>query len=205
MSALLEEFVENPAGLRIISLPAGRKSGIIRLSGIVDQSIVDGSGLRMTVFTQGCPHRCPGCHNPETHSPKGGFDTTVEEILSRFDANPLLSGLTLSGGEPVAQAGALAPLAAAMKMRGKDVWCYTGYTFETLALQMRGDAGLAALLRNVDVLVDGRYEESQRNLALTYRGSANQRVLHLPASLGSGRAVLWAGNSRFASTRLFPM
>ncbi len=184
---------------------AVRLNDRLRISGIVEQSVVDGTGLRMTVFTQGCPHRCPGCHNPETHSSRGGFDMSAGDVLARFDANPLLSGMTLSGGEPLEQAAALVPLANAVKARGKDLWCYTGYTFETLALKLRGDEKLAALLGAVDVLVDGRYEEAKRNLALPYRGSANQRVLHLPASLASGRAVPWTGNSRFASTRLFPM
>ncbi len=179
------------------------KTDTLRLSGVVDQSIVDGPGMRMTVFTQGCPHRCPGCHNPGTHSPDGGFDMSAAEVLSRFDANPLLSGLTLSGGEPVAQAAALAPLAEAVKRRGKSVWCYTGHTFEALARTLPANPSLAALLRSVDVLVDGRYEESLRDLALSYRGSSNQRVLNMPASLAGGRPVFWTGNSRFASTRLF--
>lgn len=181
------------------------KTDTLRLSGVIDQSIVDGPGMRLTVFTQGCPHRCAGCHNPGTHSREGGFDMSVAEVLSRFDANPLLSGITLSGGEPVAQAGALAPLAEAVQRRGKNVWCYTGYTFEKLSAMLPGDRGLAALLRNVDVLVDGRYEESLRNLALSYRGSSNQRVLSMHASLASGVPVFWTKNARFASTRLFAM
>lgn len=181
------------------------KTVTLRLSGVIDQSIVDGPGMRMTVFTQGCPHRCPGCHNPETHSPRGGFDMSVGEVLSRFDANPILSGITLSGGEPVAQAEALAPLAAAVKARGKNVWCYTGHTFEKLVPMLPANPGLGALLRSVDVLVDGRYEENLRNIALSYRGSSNQRVLNMPASLAGGCAVFWTGNARFASTRLFRM
>ncbi len=177
----------------------------IRLSGIVDQSIVDGPGMRMTVFTQGCPHRCPGCHNPETHSPRAGRTMTTAEILARFDANPLLSGMTLSGGEPITQAKALAPLAKEVKQRNKSLWCYTGYTFERLLFIAQADERAAELLRHVDVLVDGRYEAKRRSLDLPYRGSANQRILNLPASLASGRPVLWEKSSRFASTRLFKM
>ncbi len=183
----------------------GAHTATLRLSGIVEQSIVDGPGLRMTVFTQGCPHRCPGCHNPETHSPRAGFEMSLSEVLSRFDENPLLSGMTLSGGEPIIQAAALAPLAAEVKRRGRNLWCYTGYTFERLLFKLQLNEALAELLRHVDVLVDGRYERDQRSLALSYRGSANQRILDMPASLAACRPVLWAGDGRFASTRLFRM
>ena len=188
-----------------ISLRHREKTQTIRISGIVAQSIVDGPGIRMAVFTQGCPHRCPGCHNPETHSARGGFDMTSSEVLSRFDADPLLSGITLSGGDPLVQAEALVPVAAEVKKRNKTVWCYTGYTFEELMAKIPADKALETLLRHIDVLVDGRYEQTLRNPALSHRGSSNQRVLNLPASLASGRPVFWTGNARFASTRLFRM
>ena len=171
-----------------------RRPGVgtaIRLSGIVDQSIVDGPGLRLTVFTQGCPHHCPGCHNPGTHAFGEGFGAEAAEILARFDDNPLLAGITLSGGEPLVQAEALLPLARQIGSRGKTVWCYTGYTFEEALAAARGNPSLAALLRHIDVLVDGRYEAARRSLILRYRGSANQRVLDLPASLAAGEAVPW--------------
>lgn len=160
----------------------------VRLSGVEDQSIVDGPGLRMTVFAQGCPHGCPGCHNPGTHGFDGGREWEVEALLARFDDNPLLAGVTLSGGEPLAQAGGLLPFAEAIKLRGKSVWCYTGYTFEELTRLMRFDGEVEALLHCVDVLVDGRYIESRRSLGERYRGSSNQRILNLARSLRDGCA-----------------
>lgn len=145
----------------------------------------------MTVFTQGCPHRCAGCHNPSTHSAGLGYSESVDAILARFDDDPLLSGITLSGGEPLSQAAALAPLAAGVKRRGKSVWCYTGYTFEAVAMA-RSNRAVAALLRAVDVLVDGRYEAALHSLSLPFRGSSNQRLVDVPQSLESGRVMIWA-------------
>lgn len=161
----------------------------VRIAGIVKQSVVDGPGLRLTVFTQGCPHGCPGCHNPQTHAFSGGYDCAADTILSALDANPLLQGITLSGGEPLCQPGALLPLTEAVRRRGLDIWCYTGYTLERL-LEQRDEA-LAALLARIDVLVDGPYDHSRRDLTLRFRGSGNQRVLDLPASLLAGHAVEW--------------
>ncbi len=173
----------------------GRDSAV-RVSGIVDQSIVDGPGLRLTVFTQGCPHACPGCHNPATHALDQGFDLSVQEILARFDDNPLLAGITLSGGEPLIQASALLPLARQVKARDKSVWCYTGFTFEQLLGKAQTDRSLHQLLQHIDVLVDGRYIASQRSLTLRFRGSANQRVLDLPQSLALETPVHWHSPSR---------
>ena len=169
------------------------ESQSIRVSGIVGQSIVDGPGLRLVVFTQGCPHRCYKCHNPETHDFEGGYDLSIEEILGELDKNPLLKGLTLSGGEPLSHAAKLLPLARRVKQRGKDLICFTGYTLEELLAQMEGDPPLAELLAEVDLLVDGRYDHSQRDLTLRFRGSKNQRVLDLPASLARKEAVWAAG------------
>jgi anaerobic ribonucleoside-triphosphate reductase activating protein len=148
----------------------------IRLAANCTQdSITDGPGLRMVVWTQGCLHRCSGCHNPDTHSLTGGFATTVEEILAQFDANPLLSGVTLSGGDPFVQAQACAEIAQRVKERGKSVWTYTGYTLEDIMKSAKPD--WLELLRYTDVLVDGPYQEELRNLELTFRGSENQRVI----------------------------
>lgn len=149
----------------------------LRIAGIVDDSIVDGDGMRLTVFAQGCPHHCPGCHNPETHSASGGRETTMEEILTEIDGNPLLSGITLSGGEPFMQPSPLARLARQVHARGLDVWCYTGFTLEEL-LQKHNPA-IDALLAEVDVLVDGRFQEELRDLTLRFRGSANQRIIDM--------------------------
>ena len=152
----------------------------LRIAGIVRQSIVDGEGLRMVLFTQGCPHSCPGCHNPETHAFDGGYDCESSVILAEFDKNPLLKGVTISGGEPFLQAEALVPLALAVKARGKDLWCYSGYTFEQLCAMAEKDSAVRELLSLLDVLVDGPYLHEQRDLTLRFRGSANQRIIYVP-------------------------
>ncbi len=162
----------------------------LRIAGVVGDSIVDGPGLRLTVFTQGCPHRCPGCHNPQTHDFAGGYDAEVEELFEQYRENPLLRGVTLSGGEPFCQPEPLAELARLVHGAGGDVFCYTGYTYEQL-LDL-DDPAVAALLREVDVLIDGPYLEAQRDLTLLFRGSANQRLLDLPRTRAEGRPVLWA-------------
>lgn len=174
----------------------------LRLSGVVGQSIVDGPGLRMAVFTQGCPHGCAGCHNPSTHGFRGGFEVAADELLAEFDENPLLAGVTLSGGEPLIQAEAFVPLAKAVKARGKNVWCFTGYVFEDLLAMTAVDPALEELLTYIGVLVDGRYEEKLRSLELQYRGSSNQRVLDIPRSLESGKAVQWVDAALMGARRM---
>lgn len=162
----------------------------IRLSGIVGDSIVDGAGIRMTVFTQGCPHHCEGCHNPQTHDFAGGYDESVDSVLEKFQGNPLQCGITLSGGEPFCQAEPLIELCKGVRALGKSVWAYPGYTFEEL---LSGSAPPYAreLLELCDVLVDGTFELAQRDLTLTFRGSRNQRVIDVRSSLTRGEAVLY--------------
>ena len=164
----------------------------IRISGIARDSIVDGEGIRLTVFTQGCPRRCPGCHNPETQPLVGGRTTTVGAVVAELDENPLLTGLTLSGGEPFLQPGALLLLARAAHARGLDVWSYTGFTLEELRAQ--GDTDVDALLEELDVLVDGDYREELRDLTLHFRGSRNQRVIDLAATRRTGELTLLYAN-----------
>ena len=156
-------------------MPESGKAAVLRVSGIVEESIVDGPGLRYVVFTQGCPHHCKGCHNPQTHSFEGGFLLSAEAALSQLQENPLLSGITLSGGEPFEQAEALCALAKGVKAQGKNVMTYTGYVFE--ALLARNDPWINRLLDLTDILVDGPYKEELRDLELQFRGSANQRLL----------------------------
>lgn len=167
---------------------------MLRVAGIVEDSVVDGPGLRLTVFTQGCPHHCPGCHNPGTHPEEGGVLVAEAEILRRLEENPLLDGLTLSGGEPLLQMeslGALLEGVRAMQRAGRrlDVVLYTGYVLEeVLALP-----GARALLEGVDVLVDGPFVAARRTFALPYRGSANQRAIDVGRTLATGRVVTtWA-------------
>ena len=149
----------------------------MRIYGLVQDSIVDGPGLRFSCFVQGCPHNCPGCHNPDSHDPAGGTEMTTDEVIEQMLSNPLTSGLTLTGGEPFAQAGDCLTLARAAHAHRLNVWCYTGYTLEHL--QEHGTAEQKALLDEVDVLVDGRYIQEQRSLSLDWRGSRNQRVIDM--------------------------
>ena len=161
----------------------------IRLSGIVKQSISDGPGLRYVLFTQGCPHACPGCHNPQTHDFAGGFDCPVDKILEEILANPLLKGVSFTGGEPFCRAGELIFIAEAVRNRGMDVFCYSGYTFEELLEKSKADKNIARLLALTDTLVDGRFILAERDLTLRFRGSRNQRILDIPKSLKKGAAV----------------
>lgn len=163
----------------------------LRIADLVNDSIVDGPGIRFTVFTQGCPHRCPGCHNPQTHDPHGGRMIDIDTIYQKIAANPLLDGLTLSGGDPFEQAAPLAALCARVRTLGLNIWAYTGYTWE--ALQARpADDPVHALLTQIDVLVDGPFILAQRSLEIPFRGSANQRLIDVPASLAQHTLVLWS-------------
>ncbi|HIT61539.1 MAG TPA: anaerobic ribonucleoside-triphosphate reductase activating protein [Candidatus Fimousia stercorigallinarum] len=149
----------------------------IRVSGIVEESIVDGPGFRYVIFTQGCPHHCPGCHNPQTHSFEGGTMMDIEDIFRAFCENPLLAGITFSGGEPFCQPKPLYELAVKVHKIGKSVMTYTGYTYEQL--EEIDDIWVKKLLSVSDILVDGPYIEELRDLDLQFRGSSNQRVLYL--------------------------
>ena len=161
----------------------------IRIAGTVNDSIVDGPGLRFTVFTQGCPHHCPGCHNPETHDPAGGRDADTEEIIRQMLVNPLLSGVTLSGGDPMEQPLPCAEIARAAHQNMLNVWTYTGYTLDALLKQ--NDPDRLALLQETDVLVDGPFLQQERSLELRYCGSRNQRLIDVKASLAAGQVILW--------------
>lgn len=160
---------------------------MVKLAGIVPDSIVDGPGLRTTLFAQGCPHHCPGCHNPETWSFEGGHEATVDMILGIVRFNPLSRGVTFSGGEPFAQAEGFAEIAKALHETGNyEVASYTGYTFEQL---LNGTPEQQELLRQLDVLIDGPFVQAEKSLELAFRGSRNQRIIHVPKSLAAGEAV----------------
>ena len=148
----------------------------LRVADIIDDSIVDGPGLRLAVFTQGCPHRCRGCHNPGTHDPSGGREVAIEEILEQYRDNPLLSGVTFSGGEPFLQPEPLARLARMIREAGGDVIVYTGFYYEELLAPGRR-AKVSPLLAETDLLIDGPYVEELRSLELRFRGSSNPRLL----------------------------
>lgn len=161
----------------------------IRIAGTVNDSIVDGPGLRFTIFTQGCKHNCPGCHNPETHDFAGGHTEDTDELVKKFLKNPLLSGITLSGGDPMEQPEACAYLAEKAHEKHLNVWTYTGYTWE--ALMNENDEKRMRLLNATDVLVDGPFILAQRSLELKFCGSKNQRLIDVKKSLNAGTVVLW--------------
>jgi anaerobic ribonucleoside-triphosphate reductase activating protein len=152
---------------------------MIRIAGVVNDSVVDGPGIRFTVFTQGCEHNCKGCHNVHTHDRQGGYDIAVDDLLEQVRNNPLLDGITLSGGEPFLQPKACTELAVKVHDLGLNVFSYTGYTFEQL-LKL---PDMKELLEAVDILVDGPYVEGMRSLSLKFRGSRNQRVIDVKKSM----------------------
>lgn len=163
----------------------------LRIAGTIGESIVDGPGIRYVLFTQGCPHGCPGCHNPQTHDFAGGKEVTVDTLLADITKNPFVKAVTLSGGEPFCQPAALAQLAAPLKEKGYHLMCYTGYTFEQLL--QKEDA--RSLLEQLDLLVDGPFVADRKNIELKFRGSDNQRVLDVPASLAAN-APIWCEKYR---------
>jgi anaerobic ribonucleoside-triphosphate reductase activating protein len=159
----------------------------LRIAKIIHDSVTDGPGLRAAVYFQGCPHFCPGCHNPELLDFNGGEDWTAEGLFYEIGRNPLVTGVTFSGGEPMAQARALFPVAALLKQCGYDLWIYTGYLWEELT-----GAG-ARLAKLCDVVADGRYEADKRSLLLPWRGSANQRLIDVKKSLNQNKIIEWHG------------
>ena len=160
----------------------------IRIAGIVEDSIVDGRGIRMAVFVQGCPHHCPGCHNPQTHDFAGGTLDDTDRIFEAFRENPLYRGFTFSGGEPFCQPKPRRALADRVHGIKKDVTVYTGWTYEALCAMH--DPDVDALLSVCDVLVDGPFIEAQRDPELLFRGSANQRLIDMNRTRERGEVTL---------------
>lgn len=188
----------NP-GQNLNRRPAPHPSdAVLNLAGIMEDSIVDGPGLRTAIFAQGCPRRCAGCHNPQSHAFGTGTDWTVDALLAHIRKNPIVRGVTFSGGEPFSQAAPFAELGRRLRQAGYEVAAYTGYTFE--ALLADGTPAQRALLRTLDILIDGEFILAQRNLDLRFRGSANQRILDVPQSLAAGRAV-WCTAERWVGTQ----
>ena len=151
----------------------------IRLYGVARESIVDGPELRFVVFVQGCPHHCPGCHNPQSHDPAGGKMTTTDKIWAAIEENPLLRGVTFSGGEPFLWGHELAAIGTTAREHGLNVMTYTGFTYEKLLEKAETEAGVRELLTVTNYLVDGPFILAQRDLSIHFRGSRNQRILDI--------------------------
>ena len=163
----------------------------LRLFGTSIESITDGPGIRYAVFAQGCPHQCPDCHNPESHDFTGGYETDTMLIWNEIKNNPLLDGVTFSGGEPFMQAEEFCELADLIKTKGLNIICYSGYTLEELIEQSAYRPGWRDLLKKIDILIDGRFESSQKSYNLRFRGSKNQRAIDVEKSFISGKPVLY--------------
>ncbi len=161
----------------------------IRISGTVSESIVDGPGLRYVVFVQGCPHNCPGCHNPQTHSFDGGNVVDTDELLAECLEDPLNKGVTFSGGEPFSQPEPLYVLGKQFKERGFHLMCYSGWTYMELMKMSEQNEFVGKLLSILDVLVDGRFILERRTLSLPFRGSDNQRMIDVQASLRENMVI----------------
>jgi len=152
---------------------------ILKIAGIVKESVVDGPGLRYVIFTQGCPHNCVGCHNPKTHDFAGGYAISTEELFQEITATKLIDGVTFSGGEPFAQAAVCAELARLVKKQGLNVLTYSGYYYYELQKMAAKDSDVAALLHATDILIDGPYDETKKASNLEFRGSSNQSIIYL--------------------------
>ena len=157
----------------------------LRVVDIVEGTSVDGPGLRTSVYFAGCEHHCPGCHNPTTWPHDAGHDMTIDEIVKVVDYNNF--DVTFSGGDPMYQAEALLPLARKLKLDGRNIWCYTGFTFE----ELKAHPEMCRLLDYIDVLVDGPFIESRRNTGLLFCGSDNQRLIDVRRTKENGKISLW--------------
>ncbi len=160
----------------------------IRLAAdLQEDSIVDGNGIRTVIWTQGCSHNCPSCHNPSTHSFDGGELVDVEDVIERIENLSNQDGITFSGGDPMFQAKACSIIAKKIHELGMNVWAYTGFTFEELL--DKGNKEILDFLSNIDVLIDGKFELPKKSLDIKFRGSTNQRVIDVPSSLELHKVV----------------
>ena len=147
----------------------------IRILDILEETMMDGPGLRTSIYCAGCAHRCPGCHNPQSWDFSGGREVTVDELLDVIKADEF-ANVTFSGGDPLYQVEAFTELARRIKEEtDKTIWCYTGFTYE----EILADTRLSQILPYLDVLVDGPYVEALRDTNLPFRGSSNQRIINL--------------------------
>ena len=165
----------------------------IRLAAYLQpDSIVDGEGVRTVVWTQGCPHHCPGCHNASTWDFNDGALIDVEDVITELKKIKNQDGITLSGGDPVCQAEACYEISKAAHSMGLNVWCYTGFTYEQMLLNPKA----RKLLEQIDVLVDGKFVQEEKSYDIYFRGSRNQRIIDVPKSLQKNKKILYIDNSK---------
>ncbi|MCH3965345.1 MAG: anaerobic ribonucleoside-triphosphate reductase activating protein [Clostridium sp.] len=166
------------------------KDKFVRLAGIAYESLANGPGLRRVFFAQGCAHNCKGCFNPSTHDFKSGQLKNIDDLVHDVSENPLIKGVTFSGGDPFYQAEAFGYMAEKIKKLKLNIWCYTGYKFEYILDNMKRESGSINLLKNIDVLVDGKFEKDKMDTSLRFRGSSNQRIIDVQASFKSKNIIL---------------
>lgn len=160
----------------------------VRICGIEPESIVDGRGFRYVVFTQGCPHHCQGCHNPQSHPFDKGKLVGIQNLFKEICENPLLKGVTFSGGEPFCQPEPLNELARMVHARGLDVTIFTGYLYEELIAMH--NPSIDSLLEQTDTLIDGPFVLAEKDLTLVFRGSRNQRIIDMNETRRLGKLVI---------------
>lgn len=165
------------------------KKDKLKIAGIVEESIVDGPGIRFVVFTQGCPHNCQGCHNPQTHDFDGGKYVDVDEIVQKIDEDPLLKGITLSGGEPFMQAKNLSSMIKKINNKNLNIITYSGFTYEQLLEKANDENCFLELLNQTDILIDGKFELNNKKEDLKFRGSSNQRAIDVKKSLENNKII----------------
>ncbi len=162
----------------------------IRLSGIIDESVVDGPGIRYVIFTQGCKHNCKGCHNPNTHDETKGYLKACDDIINDINETKYLSGVTFSGGEPFLQPDKCAYIAKRIK-KGYNIIAYTGYLYEQLLELSKVNQAIMDFLKQIDILVDGPFILEQKSLELKFKGSKNQRMILVKKSLCENKVILY--------------
>ncbi|MGG7096550.1 anaerobic ribonucleoside-triphosphate reductase activating protein [Clostridium sardiniense] len=162
----------------------------IRLAGIAYESLVNGPGMRRVFFSQGCKHNCKGCFNPDTHDFSGGEERDMDELIEDVLENPIIKGVTFSGGDPMERAEEFAYMAKKFRENGLNVWSFTGYTFEYILEHLDERLGWREFINNIDVLIDGRFDETKMGDGIRFRGSSNQRIINVKESLDKGEIVL---------------
>lgn len=161
----------------------------VRLAGIEYESLVNGPGLRRVFFAQGCSHNCKGCFNPSTHDFNGGELKNIDDLVDDIKANPMIKGVTFSGGDPFYQAEAFSYMAEKIRDLKLNIWCYTGYEIEYILDNGLGKSGIS-LLKNIDVLVDGKFMEDKKDDKLMFRGSSNQRIIDVKNTIKLKNIIL---------------